>query len=164
MLGAGPQATRGDRLRRAAGLAGVLAAVAVLAARAPAAYDYFQSNYAQSAWRTPLEREVATGDILGLNSEYQVAALFKLIPRGSTFAVLESPSQSVAARVYGISPVTYSALPSYFQYLLLPAREVGPAHPAYVLCYGCDTSPWDHRTRWLWTNQQGDSIGRVLRP
>jgi hypothetical protein len=161
MLRGGPQTTVGDRLRLAVGVAGVLAALTVLAARAPAAYDYFQSGYFASAWRTPLEREIATGDILGLNSDYQIAAL-SLIPGSATFAVLESRDASVAAHDYGISPTTFNALPSYFQYLLLPAREVGPAHPEYVLCYGCDTSPWDHRTHWLWTNQQGDSIGQVL--
>jgi hypothetical protein len=40
---------------------------------------------------------------------------------------------------------------------------VASTHLEYVICWGCDTSPWDGRTTWLFRNDQGVAIGRVNR-
>jgi hypothetical protein len=47
------------------------------------------------------------------------------------------------------------------QFMLLPRRRVDPDEAQYVLCYACDTGPWDHRTDWLWKNEHAEAIGRV---
>jgi hypothetical protein len=149
-----------DRVRRLVGFGCVVVAFVTFGLEAVPSYRHFESAYQADAWRTPLDRQTATGDILGLDREYQLRAL-ALIPRTATFAVLPPPSPAVAAQAYGINSITFNALPGFFLYWLLPAREVAPEKARYILCYGCDTTPWTHRTTWLFTNTHGDLIGRV---
>ncbi len=107
----------------------------------------------------PVFRIVTSGDSLGLPSDMQVEAL-SVIPKGSDYTLL-LPETVDGAKSYGIAPVTYEVAFAWMRYLLLPDRPVDPAHARYVICFACDTAPWDHRTSWLWKNDQGESIGRV---
>jgi hypothetical protein len=109
--------------------------------------------------RDPLGRIVTSGDILGLPRDMQLEAL-AVIPKGSDYALL-LPETAEKASAYGIAPVTFEVAFAWMRYLLLPDRPVDPSHARYVICFACDTAPWDHRTRWLWKNDEGDSIGRV---
>ena len=131
-----------------------------LAMRIHPAYDEFQTNYTENAWRNPVERKLATGDMMGFDFEYQKAALAILNGR-ATFAPVAPPDVEIAQRSYGINDITYNAIPSYFAYLLLPTREVAPEVAQYILCYGCDTTPWDHKVTWLYNDTHGHSIGKV---
>ncbi len=124
------------------------------------AYDEFQTNYHDNAWRNPFERKLATGDTMGFDFEFQKAALSILSGR-STFAPIAPATTEIAQSSYGINDITYNAIPSYFAYFLLPNREVAPEDAQYILCYGCDTTPWDHRVTWLYNDSHGYSIGKV---
>ena len=146
-------------VRFGAGVLCVAAAAAALAVRAPHAFRSFDAAAHDNAWRSPIQRLVHTGEITGINAGVQEAAL-QYVPPRSTFAVLTPPSLDAAAH-YGFGQVTIDAAPAYFEYLLLPARLVPPERAQYVICFGCDTSPWDPKTTWLWRDTAGDSIGRV---
>ena len=89
----------------------------------------------------------------------QVEAL-SVIPKGSDYALL-LPATIGQTSAYGIEPITFEVAFAWMRYLLLPDRPVDPAQARYVICFACDTSPWDHHTTWLWKNNQGESIGRV---
>ena len=108
-------------------------------------------------------RELTTGDIEGLPLELQVEAL-RVIPPRANYAVL-MPATLADAAPYGISAITMESGPAFLLYLLLPRWQVeDPAQARYVICFGCDTTPWDHHTTWLWRDDKGDSIGRVRAP
>lgn len=152
--------------RPAAGplLAALLLAVAAvtLLVRLPGAFRSFDDRAGFYASRTPLERETAAADGLDIDNEF-VDEVLKLVPPGATFGVAVPPSLDVAQQQYGIAPVTVEALPAYMQDLLLPRREVDPAKADYLLCYACDTAPFDSRMTRLWTSPKGFVIGRLRR-
>ncbi|MEI8105177.1 MAG: hypothetical protein WCH31_04950 [Actinomycetes bacterium] len=156
----GADGGRAERLRRAVGLGLAIVAILSAAARAPGAFDYVLGQHREAAGRTAADRTLATGNILGIDRAYQSAAL-SLVPPTATFAVLVSSSPAVAERDYGINSLTYVALPRYLLFLLMPAREVPARTAQYVLCYGCNTDPWDGRTDWLYSDLHGHAIGRV---
>ena len=70
-------------------------------------------------------------------------------------------ADNLEAALYGINPITYETAVPVLRYLLLPAWPVDPADARFVICFGCDTDPWDRRTTWLWKDNRGDAIGRV---
>jgi hypothetical protein len=108
------------------------------------------------------DRLLTSGDIQGLPRQLQIEAL-DLIPPRANYAVL-MPATPAAAAPYGINAITMESGPAFLRYLLLPRWQVGdPAQAGYVICFGCDTAPWDHHTTWLWTDTRGDAIGRVRR-
>lgn len=147
-------------LRFVAGLLCVVVASGVLVARAPAAFREFIAAEKNDSWRTPLGRLVHTGDVNGFPHDFQQGAL-DFVPPGSTFAVLPPPSAEIGEKYYGIPPVALDTVSPYFRYLLLPSRLVPAEEAQYVLCFACDTDPWDARTTWLWHNTNGMAVGRV---
>jgi hypothetical protein len=98
--------------------------------------------------------------MLGISRDLQAQALAD-IPPGSKYVLLLPGDPQTASAGYGIGPVAYETVGPWLNYLLLPSRPVPPEQARYVICWGCDTSPWDHRTTWLYGNGQGVTIGRV---
>jgi hypothetical protein len=147
-------------LRFVAGVLCVVVAAGVLIERWPTAFRGFNTAVKYDSWRPPIRRLVHTGDVNGIPHDFQEAALAYVPPR-STFAVLPPTSVESAAKYYGIPAVALDAVDPYFQFLLLPSRLVAPEDAQYVLCFACDTSPWDARTTWIWKNTNGDGVGRV---
>jgi hypothetical protein len=85
-----------------------------------------------------------------------------MLPSDATFAALV-PDPVQAQQTYGVATTTVLAVQNLMAEVLLPRREVTtPAKGDYVLCYLCDTSPWDARTHWLWKGS-GGLIGVVYR-
>jgi hypothetical protein len=156
------QHVRLETLRFVVGLLCVLAVVWVLAGQVPDRLRWTDAAVDANAWRSPFRRLVHTGESYLIPTEFQRAAI-DYVPPHSTFAVLPPPSYEEAAAGYGIQPITLIVLPFYLQFLLLPAREVDPRAAQYVVCFACDTEPWDKRTTWLWKDTAGNSIGKVER-
>jgi hypothetical protein len=146
-----------------AGVLCVVVAAGALVDTTPTAIQGFIAAEQDNSWRSPLQRLVHTGDVNGIQHDFQEAALAFVPPR-STFAVLPPPSFAIGQKAYGIAPVAVDVANDYFRFLLLPSRLVDASKAQYLLCFGCDTSPWDKQTTWLWKNQNGDGVGRVNRP
>ena len=145
-------------------LAGVLCVVVatyVLLDKTPAAFRTFSAAEQQNSWRSPLQRLVHTGDVNGIEHDFQEGALAFVPPR-STFAVLVPPNVAIAQK-YGIAQVAVDVSSDYFRYLLLPSRLVDVSKAQYLLCFGCDTTPYKQVT-WLWQNTNGDGVARVNGP
>ena len=150
------------RIRFAIGVACVVAAAALFAFKAPKTVSDLDAGVRADAYITdPVGRQLTSGDILGISRDLQAEALAK-IPPGSTYALLLADQQSAGAG-YGIGSVAYETVGPWLNYLLLPSYRVAPEQAHYVICWGCDTSPWDHRTTWLFANGQGVAIGQVRR-
>jgi hypothetical protein len=147
----------------------VLATLAVLAVRIPDAVRALSGTARSQVGRGELDGALAAADSLDVNNDF-VRQTVALIPRHARYAVLIPTDPNAAQQSYGVSPVTLQALPDFLREVLLPRRDVetqdrvNPPVPVggYVICFYCDTSPWDHRTRWLWTSEGAD-IGRVYR-
>lgn len=148
------------RVRFAAGILIAAVAVVLFASHARATFRHFDGNLRDDSWRNQLDRLVAPGDMTGLDKQFQIAALSTL-PKDATYAILPPPSPEIALEGYGMNSITQSGLVPWLQYLLMPAKLVGPDTAQYVLCYGCDTTPWEHRTTWLWSDVHGHQIGKV---
>jgi hypothetical protein len=149
-------------LRSVVGLACVVSAVALFALKVPATVRALDSAVTADAYIVdPVGRSLTSGDILGISRDLQAEALTK-IPPGSAYALLLPDEQSASAG-YGIGPVAYETVRPWLDYLLLPSRQVPAEQARYVICWGCDTSGWDHRTTWLYGNDEGVAIGRVRR-
>lgn len=146
---------------RAAALALLAIALVTLVVRLPSAVHSLLDRADRSSALTPLDRETAAADPLGIDNTFVLEAL-QLVPAGKTFAVA-TPATDAIASTYGIQPVTRDALPGYMQDLMLPRREVDPARADYLLCYACDTAPFDPRMTRLWQSDKGYVIGRLRR-
>jgi hypothetical protein len=103
---------------------------------------------------------VTAGDEQGISADLQTGAM-AVIPPGSTYALLLPTDQAAGTRIYGIQPVTFATTGPYLFYELLPSVPASPATARYIICWGCDTTPWDGRTTWLYTDPHGVAIGRV---
>ncbi|HEY3921755.1 MAG TPA: hypothetical protein VGL76_06535 [Gaiellaceae bacterium] len=152
------------RLRFAVGLVCVAFAAVLFVLRVPHALNNLNAQRKADAYITGTEyRALATGDIQGVPLQLQAAAL-RVIPARANYAVVMPASLALAAP-YGINAITMEAGPAFLRYLLLPRWQVaGSAQARFVICFGCDTTPWDQRTTWLWRDGKGDSIGRVRSP
>jgi hypothetical protein len=140
----------------------VLVAAATLLLRLPDAFRQLDDQAAKNAVGGDKGRLLVTADSIDVDNDFVLAALSTL-PPNATYTVQLPPNQEVAASSYGIGALTIFALPGYMRFLLLPRRDVPPDAAQYVLCYACDTAPWDHRTSWLWKNDHAVVIGRVNR-
>lgn len=114
--------------------------------------------------------DLVSADLLDIDDDF-VRQAEQLLPRDARYAVLLPADTAAAQTTYGVSPVTVQGLPDLMRELLLPRRDVDPGEHVtprvpiggWVLCYDCDTAPWDHRTQWRWNSNQGIAIGRVYR-
>jgi hypothetical protein len=141
----------------------VIVAAALLAFRAPHAFHGFRNGERAAAGRNGLNGALAGADSLAIDDGFVLAAV-QTLPDRARYKLLLPPSLEIAQKTYGIDPLTLDALPPFMREVLLPRLPVDePARNDYVLCYDCDTSPWDSRTRWLWTDKAGHAIGRVYR-
>lgn len=157
------RATRGRRLWRIVALVLLVVTALALVVRLPAATQELDDQAARNARGGDTGRLLAAADSIDVDNDFVVASL-SVLPTDARYAVLLPPSPEVAASSYGIGALTLSALPGYMQFMLLPRRQVGPEEAQFILCYACDTSPWDHKTTWLWKNDHAVAIGRVNRP
>jgi hypothetical protein len=149
------------RVRFAVGLVCVAAAVVLFAQKVPNTVSGLDASVRAEAYITdPVGRQLTSGDILGISRDLQAEALAKIPPR-SKYALLLPANEQAASAGYGIGTVAYETVGPWLNYLLLPSYQVSPEEARYVICWGCDTSPWDHRTTWLYGNGQGVAIGRV---
>lgn len=155
-----PRASLVQRLSRPLALGLVAIAAIVLAVEIPQALNWFGDTAKANAQRDRPGRILAAADSLNVDNDFVLAALSTL-PANARYAVLLPPSPEVAQSQYGIDPLTLQGLGDYMQFMLLPRRRVDPDEAQYVLCYACDTGPWDHRTDWLWKNEHAEAIGRV---
>jgi hypothetical protein len=161
--------TRGALVRAALAAALVLATLAVLAVRVPDAVRGLSGIARSQVGRDELDGGLAAADSLDVDNDF-VRQTVALIPPDARYAVLLPADPNAAQQTYGVSPVTLQGLPDFLREVLLPRRDVetqdrvNPPVPVggYVICFYCDTSPWDHRTRWLWTGG-GAAIGTVYR-
>ncbi len=103
---------------------------------------------------------LAAADSIDVDNPFALAAT-QDIPAGAPFAVI-GPSPAAVVRDE-ISPITSFALPSYFQYLLLPRHEVDLVAASYVLCYDCADSDVTRPVRWIYhsENNPGFRIGKL---
>jgi len=158
-----------SRIGLVGGLLCVAVSFGVLLYEVPRTFDAFNRDADESSWRNRLDRLVEPGNIVGIDKQFQEHAL-SLVPKDATFTVVPPPSPEVAEKDYGMNAITQEGLALWLRYLLMPARETDPGSARYVLCYGCDTRPWDGVTTWLWISDRGRStsvrqhglkIGRV---
>jgi hypothetical protein len=140
----------------------VAAAAVTLVLRLPDAFRGFDDQAAKNAVGGAQGRLLATADSIDVDNDFVLAAV-NTLPPTATYTLQVPPNADVAASSYGIGALTISALPGYMRFMLLPRREVAPEKAEYVLCYACDTSPWDHKTSWLWKNAHAVVIGKVSR-
>jgi hypothetical protein len=144
----------------ALGIVLVLAAAVCVLVRLPGAIGSFADRVSYNASRSLYARETAAADQTGVDNQF-VAHAIELVPADARFVVLLPQSQAVAAKSYGIGTIAYNALPGLMQSLLLPRREVAPDLARYILCYACDTAPYDARWHRLWEDGRGHVIGRL---
>jgi hypothetical protein len=148
-------------IRRAFAIAAALAAAVVFVARVPPTLRDLDRRASFNAHETPIGRIIQGADGLDIDNDFLVQALTRLPPR-ATYTLQLSQSPQVA-RGYGIVPTTFHALPGYVEYLLLPRRSMDPRRAQYLLCYACDTTPFDPHLHRLWTDPHGYVIGRLER-
>ena len=149
-------------LRVLAAAALAIYAAVVLSTRVPTVLHDLRSQARAEAGRNDEGGALAAADEVELNNDF-VRAAIHTVPHTAQFAVLY-PDPATVQQTYGIDPVTLDALPPLMTEVLLPSRSVSvPVRGAYILCYVCNTSPWDTRTHWLWRNDKGMAIGQVYR-
>jgi hypothetical protein len=136
-----------------------LAALVVALVRLPAATRLFDDRAQVNSDQTATERLIAGADGVDIDNEFLIRAM-ALVPAGATYVLGMPDSEEVAAQ-YGIVPTTLLALRGYVRFLMLPRREADPAIADYLLCYACDTAPFDPRMHRLWTDPKGFVIGKL---
>ena len=144
---------------RTLAVAVTVAAAAAAIVRLPAALNSFDDRARFNASQSALGREIAGADAENIDNTFLVEAL-RLVPPRSSYAIL-LPQSLAVAKTYDIAPATYHALPGFVQNALLPRRQVEPDKAQYLLCYACDTDPYDKRMRRLWQDPHGLVIGRL---
>ena len=148
----------GARTRQPGGFLCVFAMLAVLAVQLPSTFRTFDGAVRDNSWRTPEQRLIHTGEVLGVPSDFQEAAL-TFIPPGATFGII-SPDPKLVAKA-GVSSITTVGIYAYMQYLLLPQREVDPSEAQWLLCFQCNTKQWDASVTWTWNDDSGLLIGKA---
>lgn len=135
---------------------GAAVAIAVLAllARTPPLVGALNARARENDSLTADGRLTKSADTLDIDNPFVIAAL-QIVPMGATFAVARPASRTA------IAPITYDALPGYFQYVLMPRREAPLRSADYVLCYGCARARLQRHTHWLWSGAPGLRIGRL---
>jgi len=149
------------RIGRAFAIAAAATAAIVFLARVPATVRDFDGRATFNAHETPVGRVIQGADGLDIDNDFLVQAM-TLLPPHATYT-LQLPQSLQVARGYGIVPTTFHALPGYVNYVVLPRRSADPQRAQYLLCYACDTDPFDDRMHRLWTDPHGYVIGRLER-
>jgi hypothetical protein len=121
--------------------------------------SYFADRASANDRIVGVGRQISGADAEEIDNEFLVQAL-RLVPSSASYAMLRSDSVETAAR-YGIIKPTYDALPGLVQNVMLPRRQVDISKAQYVLCYACNTDPFDKRLTRLWTDPKGFVIGRL---
>jgi hypothetical protein len=150
--------------RRAVLIVAALLVAAVTVAfviRLPSAFTKFDDRATLNNSQSEIGRAIAGADAEEIDNEFLVQAL-TLLPRNASYTILRPPSLKVAA-TYGISSATFYALYGFALNALLPRRQVAPAEARYMLCYACNTDPFDARMKRLWQNDKGLVIGELTR-
>jgi hypothetical protein len=155
-----PRAKPARRVRRIIALSLLVLATATLLSRLPAAIQELADQTTRNARGGDTGRLLVAADSIDVDNDFVVAAL-AVLPADAHYAVILPPNPEIAASSYNIGALTLSALPGYMQFVLLPRRQVPPENAQFILCYACDTSPWDNKTTWLWKNDHAVSIGRL---
>lgn len=150
-----------ERVRLAVVTLLVLTALVVALIELPSALRLFDRRASFNAHQSRIGETIAGADGVAIDNDFVVQAL-ALLPPHATYVLGMPPSTDAAAK-YGIVPTTLLALPNYVRFLMLPRREVDPAAAQYLLCYACDTSPFDKRMHRLWTDPKGFVIGALRR-
>src|SRR4051794_25375538 len=147
--------------RTAAAIGAVIVGVAAIAfvARLPAALHDFDERAHVNDQQTFLGRSIAGADAEEIDNDFLVHAL-ALVPAHATYAILR-PDTPAVAKTYGIKPATFYALYPFVLNALLPRRQVDPAKAEFLLCYACNTDPFDKRMKRLWENGKGLVIGQL---
>jgi hypothetical protein len=139
----------------------VVAAAVVLVIRLPGAFRSFDQRATANNGQSEIGRQIAGADAEDIDNEFLVQAL-QLLPQDATYAILLPQTPQIAA-TYHISEPTYNALPGFVLNALLPRRQVDANAARYILCYACNTDPYDPRMKRLWQNDQGLVIGELTR-
>jgi hypothetical protein len=137
----------------------VLAAFVVALVQLPSAVRRFDRRASFNAHQSRIGETIAGADGVAIDNAFVIRAL-SLVPVHATYTLGMPESPKVAA-TYGIVPTTLLALPNYVRFLVLPRREADPSEAQYLLCYACDTSPFDKRMQRLWTDPKGFVIGKL---
>ena len=133
------------RVRFAIGVGCVIVAVGALVLYVPRTVRSMNDT-ARASPKGVEYRSLYTGDTLGIPFTLQSEAI-SLIPPHARYALLLPASQDTAAATYGIGEITYVTVLPWLRYLLLPALPVeNPKQAQYIICWGCNTAPWDHHT------------------
>jgi hypothetical protein len=141
------------------GVAAVAAAVFLV--RLPTVIADFDKRATSNAAQSPIGRAIQGSDALEIPNDFLVQAL-SLVPPSATY-VVELPQSLEIAQKYNMSPTTYIALRDYVRFVFLPRREAPPDRAEYLICYACDTDPFDVRMKRLWTDPHGIVIGKLER-
>jgi hypothetical protein len=119
-----------------------LATVGVAASRYPDGIRGLNNRAAHSAQQSALDRDLELADRVGIERAFVLAAR-RYVPQRDRYTVATGPRASQS------TPLTLQAVPGYLQNLLLPRFQTD-RDPRFLLCYGCDPSPWQGRVRVLW--------------
>lgn len=151
------------RLRAVVALVAVAATAVAVAVRLPSAVGNFDRGASYGAGQRAYGGALAAADGV-LVDDHFVAYSLDLLPLNARYAFLGAPSLAVARHDYHMAAETYRALPALMLEVLLPRVPVAtPTKGEYVLCYACDTSPYEGRTHWFWGDPYGRKIGLVER-
>jgi hypothetical protein len=148
-----------DNVWRTLAVALVVVVVVAWIARLPNAFRSFDDRAAVNDEQSALGRAIAGADAEEIDNTFLTQAL-ALVPRNASYAIVRPQSLQVAS-TYGISAPTYNALYPFVLNALLPRRQVDPSRARYILCYACDTDPYDPHMKRLWQNGKGLVIGEL---
>ena len=148
-------------VRLTAALLVVAAFAGMVTDRLPQAFRDLSGAATANAGRDEGDGALAAADSVDMDNGF-VRAAMQTVPRGSRFLVETASTEQAAG--YKVDPATLWAVPGQMVEDLLPSRPATePRVGIYVICYLCDTSPWDKRVDWLWNNHAGMAIGRITR-
>ena len=140
-------------IARLAAASCVAVALGVLVYELPRTVDLLGDDAARNAALSYADRDIAGGNAVLADQllAYQARAI---IPANAPYRVVIGPKLGKQAAL------PTSSLPGWLRYSLMPRRPSDTA-PTWIVCYGCDTSPWGDRYEILWHDDYGISVGRL---
>ena len=147
--------------RRATALLAVAATAVAVAVRIPSAVRSFDRGASYGAGQKAYGGALAAADGVLIPDAF-VATALEVMPPRARYALLLAPTLKIAETDYHLAKNTYLALPGLMFEVLLPRVPVAvPMKGEFVICDGCDTSPYEGRTHWFWGDEYGRKIGLV---